>query len=289
MLFRLLIAITLFSAVSVSWALPDATVEGVQLPAWLTRDGKRQPLGAGTKLKSRDEVSTGAEARLLVRLADGSLVKLGENASLQLSNLAQRRDQSLLTATLKVITGAFRFTTDAVLRSRSRRDIRVQFPTVTAGIRGTDIWGKNLEDREVVVLIEGQISVSRAGDAPREMKDPLTYLQAPRSGPASVQAVPAEQLQAWAAETEITGGQGAIKHGGRWKLVLAEAGTQTEALALYDQLRGEGFPVRIVSHDSATGHTFRIRLSGFPNRQEASALGERIGKRFPALHPVVTQ
>ena len=289
MLFRLLIAITLFSAVSVSWALPDATVEGVQLPAWLTRDGKRQPLGAGTLLRSRDEVSTGADARLLLRLADGSVVKLGENASLQLSSLAQRRDRNLLTATLKVLTGAFRFTTDAVLRSRSRRDIRVQFPTVTAGIRGTDIWGKNLEDREVVVLIEGQISVSRAGDAPREMKDPLTYLQAPRSGPASVQAVPAEQLQAWAAETEITGGQGAIKHGGRWKLVLAEAVSQTEALALYDQLRGEGFPVRIVSDSSAAGPIFRIRLSGFPNRQEASALGERIGKRFPELHPVVTR
>ncbi|MFN0038193.1 MAG: FecR domain-containing protein [Burkholderiales bacterium] len=289
MLFRLLIAIALSSAVSVSWALPDATVEGVQLPAWLTRDGKRQPLGAGTPLRSRDEVSTGADARLLLRLADGSVVKLGENASLQLSSLAQRRDQNLLTATLKVLTGAFRFTTDAVLRSRSRRDIRVQFPTVTAGIRGTDIWGKNLEDKEVVVLIEGQISISRTGDAPREMKDPLTYLQAPRSGPASVQAVPAEQLQAWAAETEITGGRGAIKQGGRWKLVIAEAGSQTEALALYDQLRGEGFPVRIVSDSSAERPIFRIRLSGFPNRQEASALGERIGKRFPELRPVVTQ
>src|SRR5437773_2682793 len=137
-----------FYAATLLQAAPGAVVDGVQLPAWFIRDGKRQPLATGTELKSNDEVATGLNSRLLLRLGDGSMVKLGENGQLQLSELVQRPRQNFLGATLKVLEGAFRFTTEAVQRTRARRDITVQFPTITAGIRGTDIWGKNLGDRE---------------------------------------------------------------------------------------------------------------------------------------------
>ena len=71
--------VLLFLAADLLQAAPDAVVEGMQLPAWVTRDGKRQPLALGTELKSNDEVSTGGNSRLLLRLGDGSVVKLGEN------------------------------------------------------------------------------------------------------------------------------------------------------------------------------------------------------------------
>ncbi|HYN27195.1 MAG TPA: FecR domain-containing protein [Burkholderiales bacterium] len=269
-------------------AAPAAVVEGVQLPAWFTRDGNRLPLAIGTELRSSDEIATGVNSRLLLRLGDGSMVKLGENGQLQLSALVQRPRQNFLSATLKVVAGAFRFTTAAVQRTRARRDITVQFPTITAGIRGTDIWGKNLGDKEVLVLIEGKVTVTRTGDAPVELKDALTYLQAPRNGAATVEAVLIEQLKAWAAETEIAARQGAIRKGGRWKLYLASYDRQTEALALYDSLRRDGYPARILPQTGDDGQRYRVRIAGFPNEQEATALGARLKDMHPRLEPMAS-
>jgi cell division septation protein DedD len=270
-------------------AAPDARVEGMQLPAWVTRDGKRQALAVGTELRSNDEVSTGANSRLLLRLADGSTVKLGENGRLQLSDVVQRRKDSFIGATLRVLEGAFRFTTDAALKAKTSRDIVVQFPTVTAGIRGTDIWGKNLGDKEVVVLIEGLISVTRAGDAPVEMKDPLTYLQAPKQGAATVEPVPMEQLKLWAAETEIAAGQGALRADGKWKLYVGSFDSQADALALYDALRRDGFPARIRPEPREGGQRYRVRIAGFTDEKEAAALGERLKAVHPGISPAVSQ
>jgi cell division septation protein DedD len=288
MLLRAGLFVLLLLAADLLPAAPDAVVEGIQLPAWVSRDGKRQPLGIGAELKSNDEVSTGVNSRLLLRLGDGSVVKLGENGKLQLTGLVQKRKEGFIAATLKVLEGAFRFTTEVAMKNRSKRDITVQLPTVTAGIRGTDIWGKNLGDKEVLVLIEGKITVTRAGDQPVQMQDPLTYLQAPKAGTASVEAVPMEQLKAWAAETEIADGAGAMRKGGRWKLYLASYRQQLEALSLYDGLRREGYPVRIQPQQGEDGQIYRIRLAGFSSEQEANALGARLKQSNPRLEPIAS-
>ena len=288
MLLRTGLFVLLFSAAGVLQAAPDAVVEGIQMPAWVVRDGKREPLAIGTELKSNDELSTGGNSRLLLRLGDGSVVKLGENGKLHLSDLVQKRKEGFLAATLKVLEGAFRFTTAAAAKSRGTRDITVQFPTVTAGIRGTDIWGKNLGDKEVVVLIEGKITVSRTGDQPVQLKDPLTYLQALKNGPATVEAVPMELLKAWAAETEIADGTGALRRGGRWKLYVGSYQQQLEALSVYDSLRREGYPVRIQPQQGDGGQVYRVRLAGFANQQEANALGSRLKQSYPRLEPIAS-
>ncbi|MBI3528770.1 MAG: FecR domain-containing protein [Betaproteobacteria bacterium] len=288
MLLRTGLFVLLFLAADLLQAAPDAIVEGLQLPAWVTRDGKRQPLAVGTELRSNDEVATGGNSRLLLRLGDGSVVKLGENGRLKLTDLLQRRKESFIAATLKVLEGAFRFTTEATVKNRGTRDITVQFPTVTAGIRGTDIWGKNLGDKEVLVLIEGKITVTRTGDQPVQMKDPLTYLQAPKSGAAVVEAVPMDQLKAWAAETEMADGAGAMRKGGRWKLYLASYRQQLEALSLYDGLRREGYPVRIQPQQGEEGQIYRVRLAGFSTEQEANALGARLKESNPRLEPIAS-
>lgn len=288
MLLRCAFIAILIGTAAIAQAAPDAVVEGMQLPAWFTRDGKRQPLALGTELQSSDEVSTGERSRLLLRLGDGSVVKLGENGRLQLADLMQKRKDGFIAATLKVLEGAFRFTTSAAVKTRTTRDITIQFPTITAGIRGTDIWGKNLGDREVLVLIEGKVTVRRGGDAPMQMDDPLTYLQALKAGAASVEAVPMEQLKAWAAETEIADGSGAVRKGGRWKLYLGSYQQQLEALSLYDSLRREGYPVRIQPQSTDTGQVYRVRLAGFISEQEANILGARLKQGHPRLEPIAS-
>ncbi|PWT71182.1 MAG: hypothetical protein C5B46_08620, partial [Proteobacteria bacterium] len=166
-------------AVEDALAVANAEVEGLQLPVWLIRDGERLPLIIGMQLRDRDEVLSGPASRVLLRMGDGSTVKLGENAHFKLDGMTQSRGAGLFRASLAVIEGAFRFTTEAVYKFRGRREVDVHFSTVTAGIRGTDLWGKSTPDRDVVCLIEGKITVSRTGGEPVTMQNAQTVLQVP--------------------------------------------------------------------------------------------------------------
>src|SRR5512132_3195359 len=62
-------------------AAPGALVEGVQMPAWVERGNETIPLTPGMALRDRDRVRTGDNARILLRMAEGSAVKLGEQGS----------------------------------------------------------------------------------------------------------------------------------------------------------------------------------------------------------------
>ncbi|HSB48795.1 MAG TPA: hypothetical protein VLD15_04705, partial [Burkholderiales bacterium] len=57
-------------------AAQTLTVEGVVSPAWVERGGARLPLAVGMQLNDRDRVVTGSGSRALLRLAEGSAVKL---------------------------------------------------------------------------------------------------------------------------------------------------------------------------------------------------------------------
>ncbi|HUF21117.1 MAG TPA: SPOR domain-containing protein [Burkholderiales bacterium] len=277
----LCLSLLLFPALS--QAVTQATVEAVQSPAWLVRDGARLPLALGARLRNGDEVLTGVDSRAYIRLADSSLIKLGENATFTVGGMGQ--GEGVFRAALQVVEGAFRFTTDIIQRSRIRRDVTVRFATVTAGVRGTDLWGRNFGEREVVVLIEGQITVTRDGEAPVLMQQPLTYYEAPRVGDASVHPIPMDLLQAYAAETELQPGRGALLPGGRWHLVLATYDNQDSALLLYDSLRRDGYPVTILPQPHNGGQIYRVRLSGFASRKEAEALGARLREVHPGIAP----
>ena len=267
-------------------AAPTAVVEGVQMPAWVERGGVRQPLAAGMELLAQDKVSTGQNSRLLLRLAEGSQVKLGENALLSLDRLSQKQElkTTLLQGALDVARGAFRFTTDVKSKLASRREIDIRVATVTAGIRGTDLWGKSSGDRDIVCLIEGRISVQRETDAPVAMDQALQFYISPkaadgradRSQQVQLASVDAAQLQQWALETEIASGQGAARRGGRFKVVASSSESQNDALAVYDKLRAAGYAAQIHPVGNAEKRAYEVRIEGLPSRAEAEVLGLRI-------------
>lgn len=273
-----------FLCTCTAFAAGEATVEAVQSPAWLTRDGKRLPLSIGATLRNGDEVSTGVDSRALLRLADSSAVKLGENANLRIQSLDTVRDGGrLLRGTLKVLEGAFRFTTSALDKLRFRREIDVEFATATAGIRGTDIWGRNFGEREVVVLIEGKITVTPRGQAAIPMSEALTYYQAPKQGAPSVEPVPMDLFTEWAQQTEIQPNRGALSRQGAWKLSISRFDNQAQALSLYDSLRRDGYPARIRPQAAAGGHIYHVQLEGFASRTDAEALASRLKEIYPAV------
>ncbi len=259
-------------------AAPAAVVEGVQMPAWVERAVagavRRQPLAPGMELRAGDEVRTGAGSRLYIKLGEGSLVKLGENASLRILDIAPERG-GFFKAALNVLEGAFRFTTDLLAQER-RRDVSIRVATVTAGIRGTDLWGKSSPEREIVCLIEGKIEVGAEGEAPVTLDQARQFYRRDKGQTQPVGFVDPVQLAQWARETEIVDGRGAVLRGGKWKVTLARVETQGAALEVYDRLRSAGFPARIYPTMAGDRRIYLVRISGLPTKADAEALAEQL-------------
>lgn len=255
------------------------TVEAVVSPAWVERaGGAREPLVPGATLYDGDHVLTGGGARALLRVTEGSAVKLGENARLRVESLTDRgvAADRVVSGTLDVLQGAFRFTTRLFGSPQARRDINVRIVTVTAGIRGTDVWGKSSPERDVVCLIEGRIFVQHREQA-FTMQDPLSFFIAGRDGSRQpVAPVPEAQLKEWAAETEIAPSSGASRSGGKHRLTLAAAADEDTATALAERLRAGGYPLRLRAFRAAAGLRYELYFAGLSSTEDAAALADAL-------------
>jgi len=291
------------------FAEPNIIVRAIQMPAWLQRGEITQPLSIGKELKDGDKLITGTGARILLQAADGSAIKLGENADLTLSNLAQLREgKSLFSALLEVAKGAFRFTTGIVARLRPR-EVTVRVAGATVGIRGTDVWGKvggktsiatmekamgkSLPDADkdakmefdVVCLIEGKISVAHGKEAPFVMDQPQTfYVMRKDAAPFPVTGLATEQLTKWAAETEIAAGQGASRSGGKWNVLLITSHNKNNAMAGLGELRTAGYDARI---RRLQDRRYQVRITHLSSRSEAEALARKLTGKYGITAPTV--
>jgi hypothetical protein len=267
-------------------AQPAAVVEGVQMPAWIERGGERKPLAIGMELKNGDSVKTGAGSRALVKLSEGSLVKLGENGSL-LINEINAESGGFFKAAMRVAEGAFRFTTDALSKVR-RREVSIRVATVTAGIRGTDLWGKSSGERQTVCLIEGRIEVGAEGEPAVTMDQARQFYRREKGQTLPLGFVTPEQLVEWSKETDIEAGKGAARRGGKWKVTLASAETQDAALALYDQVRDNGYAAEIRPAKVGDKLVYRVRIANLPSKDEAEALAAKLRGRHNITDPRVS-
>ena len=284
LLSRLLLALALAASCPV-FAQVAATIEGVQMPAWVERGGRRVPLIPGMELRAGDQVVTGAGSRLLVKLGDGSSVKLGENGQLRIAELSPTRE--LFKAALNVLEGAFRFTTDIVAKNR-KREVSIRAAQVTAGIRGTDFWGRSRRGNEIVCLIEGEIEVAAEGEPPATMNQPLQFYRRLEGKTQPIGTVDKAQLDQWAAETELQSGKGIARRGGRFSVQLASADEQSGALAIYDELRNAGYPAEILPVKQAEKLVYIVRIRQLSSRAEAQALANQLRGKFGITEPKVS-
>ena len=254
---------------------PLAMVEAVQMPAWVERGGASHPLVAGMELKDDDQVKTGSGSRVLLRTADGSAVKLGEKGSLFLGGM-QMRENKVFAATMKVAEGAFRFTTELFARFGGRREVSISIKTVTAGIRGTDLWGKSSPDREVVCLIEGRIEITQPNDTPFTMDQRLSYYVHEGGLSRPVAMVMPDQLREWAAETETQEGQGVSTRGGKWKITVASGLTPRRAFDLYGDLRSAGYPAEMSPEKAGDKRVYSVQLSSFATKKDADTVAKAL-------------
>ena len=280
------LVVALLAALSIAQAAHAAspaavlTVESVLSPAWVERaNGRREPLAVGMALANKEKIHTGDGGRAMLRLAEGSAVKLGESAMLAVDDLAQKQDAksgAVVSASLDVVRGAFRFTTGLLGKSSAQRDVKVKVNVVTAGIRGTDVWGKSDNDRDIVCLLEGRITVAH-GAAQFTMQEPNSFYIAPRKGQAQPPSrVSEQQVREWSEETEIAPRTGAGRRGGTFSVTVASAADERSAAAQRDKLRESGFPADTVRTGEGSAARHEVRVGALADNADATTLAERL-------------
>ena len=188
-----------------------------------------------------------------------------------LSSLQQDESDNklFLRGALNVLKGAFRFTTSLVSKG-FRRELEVSVGVVTAGIRGTDFWGKSSPERDFVVLIEGEIGVRRGSEVESILSEPLSAFIAPHNAAVDPQAtISPEQLAVAAQETEPQTGEGVLVGSGEWQVNLPSYRTVTLARAAQVEWENKGYGTEIQAV-VVNGETWqRLHIPGFATETDA--------------------
>src|SRR5215831_12262743 len=251
-----------------------ATVELVQLTATVERGKQLVPLGPGTELREGDRLNTGAQSRLLLKLADGSHVSMGEKGSLFFDRM-QVHD-GVFDAAIFVPEGAFRFTAGIIGKFAGKRELSVAVNNVATAVRGTDFWGRSSPESDIVCVVEGKVEVTPPGERPFMLDEPLTYYKLEGSLSRPVARASVEQFTEWAAQTAEQEGRGIASRGGRWQITVASPKKFGAAFGIYDALRRAGHAAEIVPAKAGEERVYGVRLANFQTEKDAKAVVEAL-------------
>jgi len=110
----------------------------------------------------RDELRTGAASRLTVHFADDTKLYMGDHSTLMIDEMVYRpRDagEALFTLT----QGVFRMVSGAINKTPDS-EFTVRTPLATIGVRGTDFWGHQTEEKLTMALLDdGELHI-QAGE-----------------------------------------------------------------------------------------------------------------------------
>lgn len=267
---------------------PGATaalsVDSMNFPAWVERGEQTMPLAPGDRLDAGDIVVTGRAGRAWLAVEDGSVIKLGQGSRfvVNMAGFRSSGNQTVLEAAFDVLEGAFRFTSSFFRARRSAaHEVEFRVGAITAGVRGTDIWGRSASGEDFVALLEGSIEASSEGDAPRLMEQALTLYRKADGRPADgIAPVDISVVQELALETELSADAGIAAADGAFDLVLGSVPARTFDAQGLERFRRAGFPVS--AKPALVGgiqHT-RIVLGGFVDLEAADNQRRTIAARF---------
>jgi hypothetical protein len=148
----------------------------------------------GTPVHMRDELRTGADARLQIIFRDDTVLTLGEQASVVIDRYVFDPDQGIGETVLQATKGAFRFATGRIKELNDRK-IAVSTPVADIGVRGTEFWGGPLGAKYGVFLLDGEVIVSnQAGRVTLSAPGQGTDIPSPLDPPGPVKVWGAEKV-----------------------------------------------------------------------------------------------
>ena len=122
--------------------------------ATVTQDGRTLKLYRGASVLVGDQLRTGNNARLKLRMIDGTDIALGENSEFIVHAYELDTDAGIGKATLELTRGFFRAITGKITKLREK-SFQVKTPLAVIGVRGTDFWGEQSASRFRVAMLSG--------------------------------------------------------------------------------------------------------------------------------------
>lgn len=181
-----------------SYAQQTEVIE-LQEKAWIARGNVVTTLNLKENLQIGDQIRTGKGARVWLKLPDNSVVKLGEFAMFNIHDL--KPTNGFLKGSFELLRGAFRLTTPQ--QATTKHDFQIKINAITAGVRGTDIWGSAQSDKDLICLLEGQISV-QSGEVKTTLNSPRDYFIVPKNAdPIKGVLEDDEKFNQWVRDTEL--------------------------------------------------------------------------------------
>ena len=117
------------------------------------RTGTSAPLHQNDAVVTDDVIVTDGASKAKVLLADDSVLDIGTNTRVILSEFRLQSDQR--TARLQVVAGRFKLAIAKFFGGPS--DYEVRTPTAVVGVRGTVLWGDT--DLDTICALDGTITV----------------------------------------------------------------------------------------------------------------------------------
>jgi hypothetical protein len=157
--------------------------------------GTRRMASQGQTVRIRDELRTGAGARLEVTFQDDTVLTLGENARVLVDRYVFDPDQDFGETILQAARGAFRFAAGRI-QGLAERKIVISTPYADIGVRGTEFWGGLLDGEYGVLLLEGVVAVSnQAGNVNLSAPGLGTDIPSPLDPPGPARLWPAQKVE----------------------------------------------------------------------------------------------
>ena len=137
-------------------------VENVQERAEAKFDQGLRMLDRLDPVLFEDLLRTGADARLLARLADGSEITLGENAEMLIDDFVYDPANGKGEMFVRVVKGAFLFVGGEIENVAGGKGVQIATAVGTLGIRGTKLWGGPIDDGFGVLVLDGTVEITTA-------------------------------------------------------------------------------------------------------------------------------
>ncbi|HEX8375235.1 MAG TPA: FecR family protein [Geminicoccaceae bacterium] len=175
---------SLACAAAASAAEPVGRVDKLERQAVAVLGGQSRDMGLNGPVYFKDMIRTGAASRLESKLADGTVLTLGEHARITVDEFVYRPDRPGGRLGLTVARGAFLFV-GGKIEGPTGGNVAIRTAVGTLGVRGTTVWGGAIDGGFGVLVLDGLVTLRTGRGSVTLRKGQGTMVYPGRAPPAA--------------------------------------------------------------------------------------------------------
>lgn len=137
------------------------TVDKIERQVVAVVEGRTRDMTPTGPVYFKDMIRTGGASRLESRLADGTVLTLGEHAKITVDEFVYRPDRQGGKLGLTVARGAFLFV-GGKIEGPTGGNVAIRTAVGTLGVRGTTVWGGPIDGGFGVLVLDGLVTLKTA-------------------------------------------------------------------------------------------------------------------------------